>query len=245
MQEISRVIIPAGNVQSLCWQGDALVDWAGGAERYRLDGTSLGRSVSYSYRFDRAVTSPNGQYAVIYEVLGTKGLVLKDGRILREINRSFYHANVYEYPVVLFDLPDGRTVLAHCPDEYNTLEIEDAETGERLTERTDKSADFFHSRLSVSPGGQYLMSAGWIWHPFDYASLFDIAEALTRPESLDVSPDWRMVASGTEITNAAFAGFDTVLVTSADAYYDADDEDEEGGGKLILRPGPAWPVQPQ
>ena len=234
MQETSRVVIPANNVRSLCWRGDELINWVGGGIRYRLDGTSTLRSVNYAYGFDRAVTSANGQYAVIYEVLGTKGLVLKDGKILREINRSFYHACVYEYPIVLFDPPGRRTMLAHCPDRYNKIEIEDAETGERLTARESEPVDFFQSRLTVSPDGKHLMSAGWIWHPFDYVLLFNIAEVLVHPELLNAPPNWSLAATGTEIANAVFADFDTVLFTSADAYYDVNDEEERS--KLILRP---------
>ncbi len=236
MQEIDRVVIPAQNVQSLCWQGDALVDWAGGGTRYRLDGTSTRRLVSYSYKFNRAVTSPNGQYAVIYDVLGTKGLVLKDGEILREINRSFYHANVYEYPVALFDLPNGRTVLAHCPDDYNRLEIEDADTGERLTQRSGETTDFFQSRLSVSPGGKYLMSAGWIWTPIDFALIYDLQQVLAAPALLDTPPEWNLTVGMTEIHSAVFADAETVIFASADLYFDEHDVDEEDKEKFVLQP---------
>ncbi len=119
-------------VKSLCWQGDRLIDWAGGGIAYDLEGKVYGSIVRYAYRFDAAVVSPSGEYAVIYERLGTKGLVLKQGKPIREINRSFYHADAYEYPIVLFKLPDGREVIAHCPDHYNQLEIEELENGKRL-----------------------------------------------------------------------------------------------------------------
>ncbi len=236
MQEMNRVVIPAQNVQSLCWYREELVDWVGGGVRYGLDGAVTPRHVVYSYKFDRAVTSPNGQYAVIYEVLGTKGLVLKDGKILREINRSFYHADVYEYPVVLFDLPDGRTVLAHCPDDYNKLEVEDAETGERLTERSSETADFFHSRLSVSPNGKYLMSAGWYWHPLDLVSFYDIQQVLASPALLDAELDRDLRVGMTEIHSAAFADAETVVFASADLYFDEPDVDEEDKAKFVLQP---------
>jgi hypothetical protein len=52
--------------------------------------------------------SPSGEFAVIYTRLGTKGLVLHRGKIIREINRSFYHADVYEYPIGLAALKNGR-----------------------------------------------------------------------------------------------------------------------------------------
>ena len=87
--------IPSPAVKSLVWHGDALMDWAGGHARFELDGSFKGRSVSYSYRFDAACASPSGEFEVIYERLGTKGLVPHRGKILRAINRSFYHADDY------------------------------------------------------------------------------------------------------------------------------------------------------
>src|ERR1051325_1490875 len=39
----------------------------------------------YGYRFDRTVSTPDGRYTVLYEQLGTKRLVLKKGKIVREI----------------------------------------------------------------------------------------------------------------------------------------------------------------
>ena len=236
MQEISRVVIPARNVQSLCWHDDELVDWAGGGTRYSLGGTSRRSGVLYSRKFNRAMTSSDGQYAAIYEVLGTKGLVLKDGKLIREINRSYYCADVYEYQAVLFDLPDGRTVLAHCPNEYNKLEIEDADTGDRLTGRGGETTDFFQSRLSVSPGGKYLMSAGWYWNPLDFISVYDLQQVLATPALLGAPPEWKLTAGITEVHDAAFADAETAVFASADLYFDEDDVDEEDKDKFILQP---------
>ena len=213
MKEIGRTLIPARHVQSLCWQGDELVDWVTGGICYRMDGTVSSRLVSYAYRFDRATTSNNGQFSVIYEALGTKGLVLEGVKMIREINRSFYCANAYEYPVALLRLPDGRDVLAHCPEEYNKLEIEDVKTGERLTPRTGEAADFFHSRLQVSLDGRHLLSAGWMWHPIDDLRVYDVAEAISHPAHLDAETNWEFTVSS-EITNAAFTAGSILMTTS-------------------------------
>ena len=214
MKEINRTIIPIKSgheVRALCWHGDELVDWAG-IIRYRLDGTSSGPTVNYAYRFDHAVSSASGDYVVLYELLGTKGLILKRGNVVREINRSFYHADVYEYPVGLFTLPDRREVIAHCPDHYNVIEIEEVESGKRLTSRSGEAADFFHSRFQVSPDGRFLLSAGWIWHPFDTIQLFDIGQALQTPEILD--RNWSGDLSDAnvgEIHTADFNGPDLIV----------------------------------
>jgi len=93
----------ATGVQSLCWRGDDLVDWVGGGRVFATDGTERPARVRYGYRFDAATTSPDGRFAVIYERMGTKGLLLDDGRIVRELNRSFDFANAHEFPVVLFN----------------------------------------------------------------------------------------------------------------------------------------------
>jgi hypothetical protein len=178
--------IPATNVRSLAWDQSGLIDWVGGAVLYQLDGKSDRLRINYAYGFDAVATSPRGQYQVIYTRLGTKGLVLRRGELIREINRSYYFADAYEYPIALFTLEDGREVLAHCPNEYCRLEIEDLETGARLTELERRHpTDFFHSRLAASPSGRYLLSAGWIWHPVDAVHVFDITTALNDPTHLD------------------------------------------------------------
>ena len=170
--------------RSLSWEGDVLVDWAGGGARYGLDGSYGPSGVYFAYRFDRAITSSDARFQVLYETLGTKALVLEHGKILREINRSYYHAGVYEYPIALL-LVEGRHLIAHCPNEYNELEIEDVLTGEVLTRRSTKACDFFHSRLQASPDSRFLLSAGWVWHPLDAIQVYSISDALHAPSLLD------------------------------------------------------------
>lgn len=178
--------IVAKDVHSLCWHGETLVDWVGGIACYHLDGHIEPPRASYSYVFDAAVASPSGEYVVIYTRLGTKGLVLRQGKVLREINRSFYYADAYEYPIALFRLRSGQEVIAHCPDECNRLEIDDLATGMRLT-NTEKRCpcDFFFSRLAADDSCSFLLSAGWRWHPVDHVKVFDIEEAMRNPLHLD------------------------------------------------------------
>src|SRR5215468_6529162 len=186
MALFKHVSFTATGIASLCWCGDHLVDWVGGCRVFALDGTEREASVHYGYRFDAATASPDGRFAVIYERLGTKGLLLRDGQILRELDRSYYHADAYEYPVALFNDPDGRVLLAHCPGNYCRIELEEAETGRPLTASEDrKLSDFFHSRLAASPGGKRLLSAGWVWHPLSLVLCFDVAQALADAHYLD------------------------------------------------------------
>jgi hypothetical protein len=133
MAPFRRCSFPATGIRSLCWRGDELVDWMGGGRAFAPDGSDQRTSVNYAYHFDAATASPDGRVAVIYERLGAKGVVLKNGETLRQIDRSFYHANAYEYPVALFHEPGGRLLLAHCPKRYCAIELEEAETGRPLT----------------------------------------------------------------------------------------------------------------
>jgi hypothetical protein len=201
--------------RSLVWAGDALVDIVGGGASTGLDGAKTPRTVNWAYTFDRALVSPGGRFQVLYAALNTKGLVVATGsRHVREIDRSYYHAHVYEYPVAVGALPDGREVLVHCPDGYNRLAIEMLAGGERLCAATEKASDVFHSRLQLSPGGRYLLSAGWIWHPLGVAAVYDIQLALLDGRHLDgdgVLP-WKAVDA--EVEAACWIGPETLAVST-------------------------------
>jgi hypothetical protein len=135
----------------------------------------------------------------------------------REINRSFYCADDYDYPLALFAGPSERVLLAHCPDSYTLLEIDDAITGERLSRRTTADIDFFHSRLSVSPSGRWLASAGWVWHPVAMLHLVDLTAALSgHPEALDQPAIPPLDISDQEIAGVAWTGEDHLVISTTD-----------------------------
>lgn len=221
MRDWNDAIIPAERVGSLMWQRGELVDLAAGSVRYAMDGSRSERRVNFAFPFDAALTA--GAFSVLYTRFGTKALLLKDGRGVRELNRSFYFAHLYEYPVCLVE-HDGRTLLIHCPDQYNRLEIEDAETGERLTARTSPAADFFHSRLAVNRDGTRLLSAGWFWHPWDEVVFFDLADALRDPSILD-SLEW--CVPGSEDVDKAAERASACWLTETKVAIAGKDEPEE------------------
>jgi hypothetical protein len=164
---------------------------------------------------------------VIYEKLGTKGLVLSRGEVLREINRSFYHADRYEYPIAIFQTRSGRVLMAHCPEEYCRLELEDIRTGERLTvSRNRKPDDFFHSRLRVSADGRWLLSAGWVWHPWSAVTVFDLEAALQEPAMLDRSAQTPNIEG--EVAAAEFLPDNRILVATSDEETLSGEDTEEG-----------------
>lgn len=215
---IKRTKIKVETPQSLCWQNELLVDLSSGHKIYQLDGEVIQAPFRISYLFDSAKTNQDGSIAVIYQKLGTKGLIYKNGEMLKEINRSFYQAHVYEYPVAIFTLQSGQNLLFHCPDEYCRLEIEDIDTGEILSKSANREdIDCFFSRLEINEN--YLLSAGWVWHPYNVLSVYKLSDALAKPESLDdtgIGPE-----TDGEVTSARFYGEKKLIVTT-----DADGSEE-------------------
>jgi len=211
---MKRQSIKTSHLKTICWFGNSIIDWASAGTRYTLDGTKEQLS-QYHYGFgDTAITSADGQYAFIYRKLGTKGLLLKNGELIREINRSYYCAEVYEYPAAFVTI-NNRTFLIHCPFEYCRLDFEDVETGQIVTDTPGRNpSDFFHSRLEISPNGKYLMSKGWIWHPLDAIKVFDIEECIQSPKLLDQSEIYPNV--GVEIATASFIDDRHILLGSSD-----------------------------
>jgi hypothetical protein len=208
-----RIPLARRPLRSLCWYGDELVDLAGGGTRFGMDGATVPAAINWAYPFDSVVISSDGTYRVIYQRLGTKGLLLRGNKSLREINRSYYHAHVYEYPLAIVNLPNSVVGLAHCPEGYNRLEFEEIESGQKLTLRSGESPDFFHSRLQVSPDGAYLLSAGWVWHPLDFIHLFSIHDAVKYPDHLDKPISMNLPDEFFEVNTATFQSDGQLLLT--------------------------------
>ena len=134
-----RVEVAVQGAGSLLWVDGVLYDVAKGWRR--IDGIE-DRTIAWGEfgEFDTATLAPAGDFSALVDSDGTKALVLEPGGpVVRELDRSWYCASAYRYPLALFTLPDGRTGVAHCPDHYNRIEIEVAATGERLTLRPDRA----------------------------------------------------------------------------------------------------------
>lgn len=209
------------DVGTLNWWGGGLIDLAGGGHRYFLDGSEVPAPLHWGGPpFDLAVISATGLYAALCQRLGTKGLLLSlsDGRpkILRELNRSYYRSNVYEYPVAFATAPDGREKLIHCPEDYCRLEIEDVISGafqKSPLGNEREPGDAFHSRLAVSPSGHRFMSAGWVWHPMDVLGVYDFHKACEDPSRLDKAGEGPSLEDWGEVSSAAFSDDDHVVIS--------------------------------
>jgi hypothetical protein len=120
-------------VRSLAWAGDGLVDLVGGCQQVTADGAPVDRRVNWAFGFDRAIVASSGSTQILYMALGTKAAVVAGLRVVSELNRSFYCSDSFEYPITVFALRDGRQVIAHCPDEYNRLELEEPQAVRRVS----------------------------------------------------------------------------------------------------------------
>lgn len=210
-------ISTGGDPTALAWDGEVLVDVTT-ERRIGPDGSVSAASFYTSFKFDRGLCLRDGDavWSIAYVNRGTKALLFKDGREHRELNRSYYFAEAYDYPIALA-LVDTRAVVLHCPTAYNIVEAEDAESGKILWSKKTEEMEF-HSRLAVSENGKFLLSAGWFWHPF--------GGAWVCPVDFDSEADSvREVAFsfGAEIDGAAFLDDDHVVVSSTHEVIDGED----------------------
>jgi hypothetical protein len=228
-------------VSSLVFQGDVLVDWVAGGRAFGMDGSERRALVSYGCRFDSAIVAPDQKYAILFERLGAKAVLVdvRTGRVLREIDRSYYCANAFVFPLVMWTSAAGHTLLAHCPEDYNRLEIDDLDTGDRLSLCAErKPSDHFHSRLAVNPSGTRLLSAGWVWHPWDFVGWFDVDLALRDPRHLDQPTRTRGMRVGlAEEASAAWQTDDLLLIGSSDEPEDPAEVAEAGDAPRLVSSG--------
>jgi len=246
MRAVRRTAFAIQGLRSIGWAGDDLIDWIGG-RRIRPDGSVVAFGVGSGYRFDGSVSL--AEVGVVFETMGTKGRLMRsNGRIaqpnfvpigfdeLREIDRSYYQANVYDYPVSLLTLPDGRDAIVHCPRRYDTLEIELLD-GTPLTSRSAKAEDIFHTRLAASPDGRWLLDVGWVWHPLTIVAVYDVVRALREPEHLSstgIALDLGDAFDG-EVGAATFSG-DRLVVCGGDDRQVLSIVDLPSGQNLVTLP---------
>lgn len=202
---------------SLYWHGDTLRDPVHCRE-VTAAGQVTERSMRCSYPFDAAIGSPSGRYAIVFRRLGTKAVLCRDGEVHRELDRSYQHANRFEFPIAFaVDPRDGRELIAHCPRSCHRIDLEDADSGALLTDVPGRQdVDDWPSRLAVSPGGRFLLSAGWGWHPVDLLGVFDLARALDDPRELDRPDRLRSQPGMLHARVAAFVDDELLVVSEED-----------------------------
>jgi len=208
--------IPGGRIRSLVWRSDDLFDPIGGERVIRLGGgQSKPPFGPYAYAFDRAIGCPGGCHVAMYTSRQTTGLILGPQRSQRQINRHYYYASGYEYPVALGRLTDGRELVAQLSREVRA----NRDRAYRLRASVSRiesrrRSTFFHSRLEFSPDGRYLLSAGWFWHPWDAVHVYDVSAALSDPRSLDTAGTMRSRSVAAELASATFSDDDTLIIST-------------------------------
>ncbi|WP_203912249.1 hypothetical protein [Rhizocola hellebori] len=220
---------------TLRWDGDDLVDFADGPDRWRLDGTVDIPSIrrSFGLPFDRGLVSPSGRFQAVYAERGTKALLLQGGEIVRELTRDPYPcaADTIDYPIALGALSDGREVVVHCPDHPYVLQIDDAQTGQRLTDGPRDQPDVYQSRLSISPDGRRLMTAGERYGN-DEVMIFDLDLAVRDASALDGDGIMPLDAYCTDVAAACWLDSDRVVIATTDHEPLFDDADALGPRQL-------------
>jgi hypothetical protein len=219
----------------LFWHDDKLIDPQWG-KSYEVPNPTPGKNISVhvtdlnwriGFDFDGSVSRKVGtdHWLVLYQRLGTKGVIFKNLKNVREIDRSYYHSDTHEFPVAIVVLPSGKVGIVHCPVDCGKIEIDDADTGERLTTREgDGDQSYFHSRLNVSPDGSKVCIGGWLWHPIEYGRYFDLASVMSDPSLLDTTA--RILHENgkdsefDEVENIAFRNNESVLVSLQNTYED-------------------------
>ncbi len=152
-------------------QGE-LIDLCGNALLCRLD---LG-SISSDLPLDLYARSG---YVVVVNRLGRCGRAYSqtDGRRVLNLDRGGYRPTVSRFPVALVQQND-RCLLIHA-SSWNQLHITDLETGKAVNNRqVGDRFDYFHASLSASPGGEWVISNGWVWHPMGWLRSWSLKDWL-------------------------------------------------------------------
>jgi hypothetical protein len=217
----------------LFWQGDKLVDPVRGKSFEILDSTPREKITvnltdlhwRIGFDFDASVSKQieDDQWLVLYQRRGTKAVILRNLKTVREIDRSYYHSFTHEFPVAIVVLPSGKAGIVHCPEEYCKIEIDDAETGERLTKRNGQGNEsYFHSRLCVSPNGTKVCVGGWHWHPIEYGRFFEIAKIVASPSLLEktaiIDQENSKDSEFDDIENIVFSDDNSVIASMQNSY---------------------------
>ena len=114
-----------------------------------------------------AICTPRGQHGVLVDAV--------EQRVVMPLDRGDYYPEQTQFPVAFFE-HEGREVVVHGT-QWNRLDVSVARTGQLLTAREPElgddgraisahNLDFFHGQLRASPGGQWVVDMGWVWHPW-------------------------------------------------------------------------------
>jgi hypothetical protein len=143
--------------------------------------------------------SRDGTLVAVVDAQGVRGAIVDLAKrcTILPLVREDYHAEHCTFPIAFVER--DRTLVVWGP-EWNRVDIVDPRTGESVTARapiehgSDHYLDYFHSGLEVSPGGSWIVSNGWIWHPYGSVVAWSVDAWLANPYESEDGPTRRSVA---------------------------------------------------
>ena len=149
------------------------VDLVRGLSDRLINLSDTGTSLTPKYSLN---VSPRGDMAAVVEARGRRGVVLDlaTGAARMRLDRGDHHPEQTDFPVAFYET--DRTLWLVHGTNWNRLDISDPRTGRLLTDRSPTSnrqgedrpqhyLDYFDGGLAISPGGEWIVDNGWVWHP--------------------------------------------------------------------------------
>jgi hypothetical protein len=205
----------------------------------------------------RLHASSDGEFAAVVNDYGRHGRVLhvRTGNVTMEVDGGQYHPETVPFSFA-FANAAGRVVAIHRTS-WNRLDVSDPATGRLLTERElsppqrdrrlplpEHYLDYFHGALHVSPGGDYILDDGWVWHPVGVPSVWSLHSWITtNPWESEDGPSKIDVCARENYWDHGVAWLDDTRVAIERI---GDDSGEMIAGARIFdvtlrgKPGPLW-----
>ena len=134
------------------------------------------------------VVSVNGNYVAIAETYGQYGTVihLPSGKEVLRLDRGDYETGNNNSRFSFAFAKVGELDAIIHATQWNRLDVTELHTGRCLTAREDRSQNYFHASLHISPNQVWMIDNGWIWHPIGIIQKWKIDEWIhNNPFMLD------------------------------------------------------------
>lgn len=205
----------------------------------------------------RLHASADGAFAAVVNDYGRHGQIieLRSRQVTATLDGGDYHPETVPFSFA-FTRSRGRVVAIHRTG-WNRLDLSDAATGARLSERGPTSyqrdeeqpahyLDYFHGALHVSPGGVRVADDGWIWHPVGMVTTWALEPWMTNAWESEDGPSKRDVCARDYYWDHAVTWLTDEIVAVGGL---GDDDDEMVDGARIFDvtqtgdPGERWSFQ--
>ena len=158
------------------------------------------------------IASPKGEFVARAQTLGNTGGLVRPGesQSVVELKRGDGHEGVCPFPIC-FAAIDSEVILIYGT-AWNRIDACNAKSNEPLTNRPEPDylkrtsaeshyLNYFHCSLSISPMSRWIISNGWIWHPWGSVEVWNIDAWLGKQGNVWESEDGPTKHS---LTNAGY-----------------------------------------